>query len=209
MSRHMSTLSLLMVFLLVASLGVALAETADEAALRGAAGDEKLGEVERLLDKGTSPNVPDHNGRTAVHHAAVRANAAILEALLEAGGDPDAQDALGSTPLHLAADFPYVEPDSQLSVRTLLSYGADPDLACCPWRVRNHCRVRVAMPASRPSVRAALDEGARPMTFAVPARSTTSSSIVVLPVPAYPWTPTTASPSPRMRRSASLWPAVS
>ncbi len=129
MSRHVSTLSVLMAFLLVASLGVALAETADEAALRGAAGDEKLGEVERLLDKGTSPNVPDHNGRTAVNHAAVRANAAILEALLEAGGDPDAQDALGSTPLHLAADFPYVESDSQLSVRTLLSYGADPDLA--------------------------------------------------------------------------------
>ena len=129
MSRHVSTLSLLMVFLLVAFFGLALAETADEAALRDAARDEKRDEVERLLDKGTSPNVPDHNGRTAVHHAAVRANAAILEALLEAGGDPDAQDAAGSTPLHLAADFPYVESDSQLSVRTLLSYGADPDLA--------------------------------------------------------------------------------
>ncbi len=104
--------------------GAAQAETADKRDLRDHAAGNNLPAVQALLAKGASPNVPDHSGRTAVHHAAAIAKAAILEALLEAGGNPDAQDASGATPLHLAADFPYFEPDSQLSVRVLLHYGA-------------------------------------------------------------------------------------
>ncbi len=123
------TTAFLAAALLSIAAGTVHAETADENALRGAAWDGRLDEVERLLEKGTDPNAPNQHGWTAVHHAADRANARILEALLEAGGNPDAQDTRGSTPLHLAADFPYFEPDSQLSIRVLLSYRADPDLA--------------------------------------------------------------------------------
>ena len=113
----------------LATAGLARAETADERDLRDHAAGNNLPAVQTLLAGGASPNVPDHDGRTAVHHAANIAKAAILEALLEAGGDPDVQDAAGSTPLHLAADFPYFEPDSQFSVRVLLAAGADPGVA--------------------------------------------------------------------------------
>ena len=122
-----TTLARIALLLVVA--GTARAETADELALRDQAAGNNLPVVQELLAKGTSPNVPDHNGRTAVHHGANIAKAAILEALLQAGGDPDAKDAAGSTPLHLAAAFPYFEPDSQLSVRVLLNYGGDPGVA--------------------------------------------------------------------------------
>ena len=113
----------------LATASMARAETADERDLRDYAGGSNLQAVETLLARGTNPNVPDHDGRTAVHRAASVAKATVLEVLLEAGGNPDAQDTSGATPLHLAADFPYFEPDSQLSIRVLLSYGADPNLA--------------------------------------------------------------------------------
>ena len=80
-----------------------------------------------MLAQGTDPNVPDHNGRTALHHAAETAEMRILNALPETGGDPDVQDRDGSTPLRLAALFPNFEPDSQSSIRVLLNYRADPD----------------------------------------------------------------------------------
>ena len=113
--------------LLLATTDMARAETVEESELRAAAGNGNAGEVERLLAEGTDPNVPDPNGRTALHHAAEIAKARILNALLESGGDPDVQDRDGSTPLHLAAAFPYFEPDSQASIRVLLNHRADPD----------------------------------------------------------------------------------
>ena len=85
--------------LLLAMTAMARAETVEESELRAAAGSGNSGEVARLLAEGTDPNVPDHNGRTALHHAAENAQARILNALLEAGGDPDVQDRDGSTPL--------------------------------------------------------------------------------------------------------------
>ena len=118
---------MLVATLLLATTDMARAETVEESELRGAAGSGNSGEVARLLTEGTDPNVPDHNGRTALHHAAETAQAQILNALLDAGGDPDVQDRDGSTPLHLAALFPYFEPDSQSSIRVLLNYRADPD----------------------------------------------------------------------------------
>ncbi len=127
-----------MAFALLVLAPAAQGETADERDLRDHAAGNDLPAVQSLLAKGTSPNVPDHSGRTAVHHAAAIAKAAILEALLEAGGDPDVPDASGATPLHLAADFPYFEPDSQLSVRVLLHYGAEPGLADSEGRTPLH-----------------------------------------------------------------------
>ena len=129
MSRYMSTLSLLMALSLVASFGMARAQTADENALHGAAWDGKLDQVERLLEKGTDPNAPNQNGWTALHHAADRVHTHILESLLAVGGNPDAQDLEGRTALHLAALFPYDELRSQLAIRVLLRQGAKPDRA--------------------------------------------------------------------------------
>ena len=83
--------------LFAAAAGTVQPETADEAALRDAAWDGKSDEVERLLDKGTDPNVPNHKGWTTVHHAGDRADAAMLEVLLEAGGNPNLQDVEGRT----------------------------------------------------------------------------------------------------------------
>ena len=120
--------SLVIGAVLLTASGIALAETADERGLRGAAYDGRLGEVERLLAEGTNPNVPDHNGRTAVHHAALKANGVILRVLLEAGGNPDAVDRDGFVPLHFAADFEF-EPDSQVAIRVLLDHDAGPDRA--------------------------------------------------------------------------------
>ena len=126
-SCRVAVVVMLVATLLLATTDMARAETVEESELRGAAGSGNSGEVARLLAEGIDPNVPDHNGRTALHHAAETAQAQILNALLDAGGDPDVQDRDGSTPLHLAALFPYFEPDSQSSIRVLLNYGADPD----------------------------------------------------------------------------------
>ena len=113
--------------LLLASAGLARAETADERSLRGAAYNGQVGDVKRLLSAGTDPNVPNHGGLTAVHHAALKANAFVLELLLEAGGDPDAASSDGNIPLHFAASFEF-ERFSQQAIRVLLDYGAAPDL---------------------------------------------------------------------------------
>ena len=79
-----------MAALWLATAGLARAETVDERDLRDHAAGNNLSAVQTLLAKGTDPNVPDHDSRTAVHHSANIAKAPILEALLQAGGDPDA-----------------------------------------------------------------------------------------------------------------------
>ena len=75
-------------------------------------------------------------------------------------------------------------------------------------RARNHCRVSVGMPVSRSRTRAAAVEGARPMTNRLPASARTWRSIVVLPVPARPCTPTIRSGVSRIVRTASSCPSV-
>ena len=113
--------------LLLASAGLARAETADGRSLRVAAYNGQVDAVGRLLAAGTSPNVPDDDGLTAVHQAALKANAFILEMLLEAAGDPNVASRDGNTPLHFAAGFEF-ERFSQQAIRVLLDYGASPDL---------------------------------------------------------------------------------
>lgn len=122
-----TVMSLAAAALLLMASGTARAETADERSLRGAAADGRVSEVERLLAEGTNPDVPDHDGTTAVHYAALNADRVILTMLLEAGGNPNAVDQQGFVPLHFAAAFEFFEPDSQVAIRVLLDHGADPD----------------------------------------------------------------------------------
>ena len=84
---------------------IAHGETADERRLRQLAGQAVTyaGEVRALLAKGADPNVPDRDGRTAVHGAASIGAVESMQALLEAGGDPNRRDKDGNTPLHIAA----------------------------------------------------------------------------------------------------------
>ncbi|XP_050465184.1 ankyrin repeat domain-containing protein 54-like isoform X4 [Cataglyphis hispanica] len=67
-----------------------------------------------LLQTGVSPNSPDSDGRTPLHHAACRGYAKMVQLLLENGADPNQRDCIGNTPLHLAA------VTSKISVVTLL-----------------------------------------------------------------------------------------
>ncbi|XP_029676430.1 ankyrin repeat domain-containing protein 54-like isoform X1 [Formica exsecta] len=67
-----------------------------------------------LLQTGVSPNSPDSDGRTPLHHAACRGYTKMVQLLLENGADPNQRDCIGNTPLHLAA------VTSKISVVTLL-----------------------------------------------------------------------------------------
>ena len=121
----------------------ARAATLDEGLLRQRAGQSETytGEVRALLAKSTSPNVPDYNGRTAVHAAASIGAVETMRALLEAGGDPNVRDADGNTPLHFAADASQptlMVRASIATIRLLLDAGADADLANAKGRTALH-----------------------------------------------------------------------
>ena len=59
-----------------------------------------------LLNAGQDPDERSLDGRTALHVAAGRCDAALVRALLRAGADPGALDALGKTPAQIAASRP-------------------------------------------------------------------------------------------------------
>ena len=98
-------IALAIALMLAICAGLASAETAADGRLRQLAGQAAsyAGEVRALLAKGADPNVPDPNGRTAVHGAASIGAVESMQALLEAGGDPNRRDKDGNTPLHIAA----------------------------------------------------------------------------------------------------------
>ena len=172
--------------LLLAATPGAGAETADERALRSAAGSGDVGHAKYLLARGTDPNVPDHNGWTAVHRAAIGALTSVLRVLLEAGGKPDVRDEDGNAPLHLAAAFPYFEPDSQASIRVLLFHGANPNLADRGGRTPLHVAARSHQEAtsirelqrSGASPNRAANRGNTPLHYAVGRDSKFSADVV-------------------------------
>ncbi|XP_060961425.1 potassium channel AKT1 isoform X2 [Cannabis sativa] len=55
--------------------------------------------LQRLLNRGSDPNEPDVNGRTAMHIAAANGNEHCVVLLLEYGANPNATDLLGNVPL--------------------------------------------------------------------------------------------------------------
>ena len=115
---------------LVLGAALARAETADDVRLRQIAGEAEsyAGEVRSLLAKGADPNVPDRDGRTAVHGAAAISAAETMQALLSAGGNPNRRDRDGNTPLHLASAAPPLS-GAVATIRLLLRSEADPGIA--------------------------------------------------------------------------------
>ena len=115
---------------LVLCASVAHAETADDTRLRqlAAQAESYVGEVQSLLAKGADPNVPDREGRTAVHGAAAIIAAETMQALLAAGGNPNRRDRDGNTPLHLASAAPLLS-GAVATIRLLLRAEADPGIA--------------------------------------------------------------------------------
>src|SRR5262245_57564009 len=80
---------------------------------RGSAGD-----VERLLNRGTSPNTVDSDGTPALAAAALFADAHVMELLLQHGADPNRSGPAGTTALMWAV--PNVE-----KVRLLIGHNAN------------------------------------------------------------------------------------
>ncbi|XP_041065814.1 ankyrin repeat domain-containing protein 39-like isoform X2 [Carcharodon carcharias] len=86
-----------------------------------AASNGDFNRVQRFLEKGTDPNLPDLSGYTALHYASRRGDYEICEYLLRKGANSNVQTKGGATPLHRAA---YCGHLSVLNL--LLSYGAIP-----------------------------------------------------------------------------------
>ncbi|WP_214102895.1 ankyrin repeat domain-containing protein [Acrocarpospora catenulata] len=77
--------------------------------------------VELLVAAGADPDIPDEQGRTALHLAAAEGDAETVALLLASGARQDAADADGDTPLAYAA--------SPAVAEALCAAGADPDAA--------------------------------------------------------------------------------
>ena len=158
-SHPMSLSALVISLMLATGAGIAAAETADESRLRQLAGQagSYANEVRALLAKGASPNVPDRDGRTAVHGAARISAVETMRALLDAGGNPNRQDKDGNTPLHLASAAAWVS-GFMATIRLLLEADADPGIANGEGRTPLH--IAVTVPEEPAAVEALLAHGA-------------------------------------------------
>jgi len=79
------------------------AELVKRAPLHIAARSGTTGVAEALLLHGASIDLPESNGVTAMHEAALRANLEMCSILLGHGASVNCRDAQGRTPLHFAA----------------------------------------------------------------------------------------------------------
>ena len=80
--------------------------------------------VKQLLSKGTSPDIEDSAGYTALHYAARKGHERVCEELLNSGAKVDAITRSGkATPLHRAATQGHVT-----IVQLLMKRGADVNL---------------------------------------------------------------------------------
>lgn len=87
-----------------------------------AAIDNNVTKVKQLIENGTSPDIRDNSGYTALHYASRAGNIQIIEYLLDHGADPNVQTKSGKdTPLHRAS---YQGHD--IIVALLLRRGANP-----------------------------------------------------------------------------------
>lgn len=71
--------------------------------MRFAAATNNIELVRQLLQRGTSPNHADAQGRSPLHLACSSGYTEIVKLLLDYGANPNMTDSLGNTPLHLAA----------------------------------------------------------------------------------------------------------
>ncbi|OTB11084.1 hypothetical protein K445DRAFT_29250, partial [Daldinia sp. EC12] len=62
--------------------------------------------IRELLKRGASVNVPDSQGRRAIHFACMAWTNDSLQALAEAGADVNVKDKFGRMPVHFAAGSP-------------------------------------------------------------------------------------------------------
>ncbi|KAL1628534.1 hypothetical protein SLS56_005879 [Neofusicoccum ribis] len=89
---------------------------------------DNLGPIEKLLEHGADPTIPDKSKATCLHSAAASRNIKLCRLLLADGVknkskvDADAGDSMGETPLHLACKL----TEGSLGViRLLLQHGAN------------------------------------------------------------------------------------
>ncbi|HEX5000828.1 MAG TPA: ankyrin repeat domain-containing protein [Terriglobia bacterium] len=115
------TLRLLLIALAVASASAASAHGADNALLAAVKKSDSA-TVRRLLQEGTSANVSEVDGSTALHWAVEADDVEMIRLLLRAGADAKIANRYGMTPLHLAA----VNGNAAV-IRDLLDAGADPN----------------------------------------------------------------------------------
>lgn len=92
--------------------------------LANAASQNKLGDVQALLNRGDNPDFVDSAGRTPLDYAAALGNTAMAQLLLEHGARVDYRDNFGNTALHWAAENGHTE-----LVKLLLAAKAPVDAA--------------------------------------------------------------------------------
>jgi ankyrin repeat protein len=75
--------------------------------------------AEMLIKRGAEINLPDHEGRAAIHYAVMGGNSALVESILQLGCDPNKLTKKKETPLHFAAKYSGLE-----EVKFLVEHGA-------------------------------------------------------------------------------------
>ncbi|XP_054286674.1 protein phosphatase 1 regulatory subunit 16A isoform X1 [Macrosteles quadrilineatus] len=92
----------------------------DSVMLLEAASRNDITEVERLLEKGVSPDSTNEDGLTALHQCCIDDNEEMMKLLLQYGANVNAEDSEKWTPLHAAATCGHLH-----LVRYLIASGAD------------------------------------------------------------------------------------